>query len=652
MTGVTFGPDEDARYDTWRDDLVADFDRFVQPFGLALDASDLGLLLDWKRSYGNGRLGRWRRVELEEFLLAWCPAKLSATAEEVQTLPVTVGLAMKFLAARGLLERGSDGVDELSEHAAGLHADFLTEMDNPANFGMAKSLFAGLDLDGDDLSPETVEAAIARFNSLPDEERRALTGGDAPGYPTRDIVVGPVTLPEEETLRSAALDSPVLQAFLGIADYCATPGRTLTKAGNLKLVDARALVELLDTGDVFREPGDDDWRGSTRSAAQLPVLDHWKWWASEAGVLRKRQGRLVAVDAWRKRVGKDPLHELLDALHLLANVGPLRSVRWWFSDPIITALDASLGPLLGRLATSPDGADYDEVVQDWQSMLQRLNVPEWWPGQGASYISLLVEVLERVGVAVHREAQASTTTIGSSVRSGGVVTLTPVGFRFAVELLRNQGVTVEVVPEPRAQTVGGLVTLAADVDPELWWTTTLGWLDAQVDQPAALQELLTELERAEDPALLLLILDPALDQVVDRLVPAMRRLARPGGDPSTDDLAMLAAEWLHRHGELGADQINEDALATSRVIALGRLAVSAPELVIEALTATPSSDAYAFVQLIGQLLPRYAVELLEVIGQHHPDKGVAKAARKQLFRTRSRLVQQGRTADDRTVRRR
>jgi hypothetical protein len=39
-------------------------------------------------------------------------------------------------------------------------------------------------------------------------------------------------------------------------------------------------------------------------------------------------------------------------------------------------------------------------------------------------------------------------------------------------------------------------------------------------------------------------------------------------------------------------------------------------------------------------VPPHAVELLEVVGNRHPDKAIAKAARKQLFRTRSRLMQQ------------
>jgi hypothetical protein len=641
MAGVSFGPADDARFDAWRDDLVLNFERFVGPVDAMVDASDLGLLLDWKRSYGDGRLGRWSRVDIEQFLLDWCPAKLSATAQQVQSLPAAVALAMRFLADRGLLEPGSDGVDQLSEHASGLQAAFLAEMDNPANFGMAKSLFAGLDLDADDLTPETLDAAMARFNDLPQEERHRLTGGASPEFSLADVVVGPVMLPDEETLRSSALNSPALQAFVQLADYFAAPGRPLTKAGNLRLADARALVDLLGTGDVFRELGaaPADWHGSTRSASQLPILDHWKWWASEAGVLRQRQGKLVAVEAWRKRVRKEPLSVLLRALDLLADAGPLLSYRWWFPDQLIAALDSSLGPLLGRLATSPDGVGYDDVLQEWQSMIQMMGTRESYPGQVEADFSLLLDVLERAGVVVHREAQALPGPTGTRVRGGGTVELSAVGLRFAVDLLRAQGVTVQVVPEPHEQTVDGLVSSAAEIEPELWWGITLRWLDVQVDQSAALEGLLADLERADDPALLLVSLEAVPDEAVSRLVPAMRRLAL-AGDPSPGDLPALAAEWLDRQGQLPAGEIDEDVLVAGRVVALGRLAVSAPELVIETLTGDHASDTYAFVQLIGRLVPPHAVELLEVVGNRHPDKAIAKAARKQLFRTRSRLMQQ------------
>jgi hypothetical protein len=625
-----------------RDAMILDFERFLAPLGLNADPGDLGLLLDWKESYGDGRLGRWRRSELEQFLLDWCPAKLSATADEVRAMPATVALAMSFLAERGLLERGSDAVEQLTEYAVGLQAAFMAEMDDPANFGMAKSLFGGLDLDPDELTPAALDEAIARFNELPDAERHALTGADAGFFPD-DIVIGPVVLPDERELRAAALASPALQAFVQLGDYFAAPGVPLTATGNLRLADARALVDLLGTDDVFREQGTQDWQGSTRSASQLPGLDHWKWWASEVGVLRRRQGRLVAVEAWRKRARKDPLRELLDALHvLLLDAGPLQSYSWWWDSPVAAALDASVGPLLSRLLQTPDGLAYDDLLQEWRSLLERLGLRESYPGHLDGDFSRLFDILVRVGVVAHHDGALLERAYGSPVKSGGTVVVTPVGAAFAVDALREHGLTVEVVPEPSRQTVAGLTALVDKVEPEEWWDTLRAWLDAQPERGQQLGDLLIALERLEPLALLPVVLEAAPAILVDRLVPTMRQLAlQPVETPG--DLNLLAADWLARHAPLEGGEVDPDRVLVGAMVALGRLAAAAPALLVEALADSDHAhDLYAFLGLVGQRLPPHAVELLEALGQHHPDKGVAKAARKELFRTRSRLVQQSR----------
>ena len=192
MPGRLPGPDDDEGFATVREQLVAEFEHVLPPDDPDLDPGDLGLLLDWKRSYGDGRLDRWRRKDLEGFLLDWFPAKVSATADDVRGTPRTVAYALGFLAHQSLLAAGSDDLDVLLPYAIGLEDALLTAMDDPANFGMAKSLFAGLDLEDDDLTPERLEAAIARFNALPEAERAARTGGPRPGPPLEEVVIGPV----------------------------------------------------------------------------------------------------------------------------------------------------------------------------------------------------------------------------------------------------------------------------------------------------------------------------------------------------------------------------------------------------------------------------------------------------------------------------
>lgn len=52
--------------------------------------ADASVALDWKWGYGDGNLGCWHREELAEFLLEWCPRKLSVPLEECGGLPAAV----------------------------------------------------------------------------------------------------------------------------------------------------------------------------------------------------------------------------------------------------------------------------------------------------------------------------------------------------------------------------------------------------------------------------------------------------------------------------------------------------------------------------------------------------------------------------------
>ena len=76
-----------------------------------------------------------------------------------------------------------------------------------------------------------------------------------------------------------------------LADYCAPPGRPLTGKGNLRLADAWHLVAALDTGDDPELGG----HRKLQSAEDLPSLHRLVGLALEAGVVRRQQGKLVAV---------------------------------------------------------------------------------------------------------------------------------------------------------------------------------------------------------------------------------------------------------------------------------------------------------------------------------------------------------------------
>ena len=99
--------DEDA-FHARRDELVADFAAWLAASNVTgADAGDAAVALDWKWGYQDGELGRWTVADLEEFLLGWCPRKLSMQPEEYAGFPGSIRAFMTFLADRGLLTSGS-----------------------------------------------------------------------------------------------------------------------------------------------------------------------------------------------------------------------------------------------------------------------------------------------------------------------------------------------------------------------------------------------------------------------------------------------------------------------------------------------------------------------------------------------------------------
>ncbi len=138
-------------------------------------ASDAEILLDWKFGYEDGHLGEWTTGQVTEFLLRWCPRKLSRSPEDSVTIPGSIAAFTDYLAARGLLDRGSSSHAALRKAATDAALDFVAEMDNPANFGTAKSLFTAAAARGHDLTDEaSVAAWMEEFNSLSLDERDAI----------------------------------------------------------------------------------------------------------------------------------------------------------------------------------------------------------------------------------------------------------------------------------------------------------------------------------------------------------------------------------------------------------------------------------------------------------------------------------------------
>ena len=315
-----------------------------------------GVALDWKWSYGDGELATWRTGDVAEFLLEWCPQKLSVTQADCITIPPAMGSFLSFLDDEALLGTGSASVDRLIEAVTSLAEEFVVAMGDRSRFGLAKSMFAAATDEGVDMTDpeELFHAWMERFNELPEAERHRLLPDSAFSGPPPRRSLPPVALPAEDDVAASREAAPILSMFRDLADYVGA-GRKLTQKGHLTLDDARALVDLLGTGDlVDRRIGDRTFR--TRSSDQLYRLRQVFAWAKKAGVVRVAHGKVVATE---RGLGLgDDLGGFYDrAVDALLAIGPLTSQRFsdaWFAWPEVDeVLDSVSAHLLIRPVRGP-----------------------------------------------------------------------------------------------------------------------------------------------------------------------------------------------------------------------------------------------------------------------------------------------------------
>lgn len=341
--------DDEAAFKGARDWLLDELGRFLREDrklddGLASLAADgAAIALDWKFGYGDGHLGRWTTGDVSEFLLDWCPRKLSVSQHDSVTIPGGVAALIECLAEKRLLAKGSSPVEALLSAITNATAEFVAEMGNPANFGLAKSLFTEAAARGYDLADEeSVAAWMDEYNALDDDEREAILPDRLFGSSAEDGIfpfLPPVVLPPPEAIAESRADAPILAVFAKLAEFVAA-GRRLTQNGNLSLADARELVPLLGTGDVLDQRiGDEVW--ATRSSADLPGLRLIFAWAKKAGVLRVQHGRVLATKRGLA-LAANPAAMFDNALDALLDLGPM------------TASDIPREPgQIGRRSTTP-----------------------------------------------------------------------------------------------------------------------------------------------------------------------------------------------------------------------------------------------------------------------------------------------------------
>ena len=628
---MSFGVEDEVAFQARCDELLEDFAGWLQrqqPLGA--DAGDARLALDWKWGYAGGDLATWTVEDLDEFLLEWCPRKLSMAPEECADFPASIGVFCTFLAARGLLSAASSPPVTLFRHCERSTRAFVHEMSDPANFGMAKGLLAqvgGLDAG---MSEEDLARALDRLQALPPQD----------GHEDLPVLsVGPVHHPDPNSRAESAAAAPALRQLERLWEYCADPGRPVTQKGNLRLADARHLVELLPTGDIPDvEIG--RYRRTLRSAEDLPELSWLVQLALDAWVLRKHRGRVVAVARWGELGHVEALDRLVDAAVERGLSG--------FLSPYL----AVLAPVRGFVDEGGPGRLLAELLE-WRADGRPTPIEELttlmcegarraFGGLNPLHLDAVrgwtrdhVDRLAALGVLAVRDVQRETDEWGLTEVHGGTAELTPAGVAVAVRLAEDIGITVLALPDPATASAADLVELIDRVEPEQWRADAAAWVQRR-DRREAARELVAALgEPHRDAPVVLIGLGQLEELVGEHAGPAVQTLL---GGPHDG----LALHWLMSAGALAAQDVEPERLLASSVDTLAvTLEIGGPEELVAVFGTGERAEQIELLERLWRVERPGTAELLDAIGTHHPDRGVAKAARKCLVRHRSRVANTG-----------
>ncbi len=610
--------------------LLDAFTMWQEEFEPADDGStraDIEMFLSWRINYSTGELLRFRTDDLDEFLLSWCPRKWSVAPNFWGPLIEALDAYFRFLAETGLGSMTASRTTEVITHLHASSASFLDAMADPSNFGLGKSMmmgpaFAGADIDFDD--PASIQAAIDRFNNLPFEERKALTD---PGFERlaqqrsapADMDLPPLRRPSPAAVQRSAQDSPLVAKIAGLRAHLGDKGKGLTQKGNLKLVDCKALVAGLDTGDAY-----DGVIGArvyrTASIEDLPGLLYVVEAAQAAGAVRKVKNVLMPIKKWPS----DPLVAATRAAMAMFEIG-MASWGWssgHYHDRVRDTLDGGVPFMLAPAVAFERYFLAEDLVPVAMGAVRQLpGRPPWVANDErlqASVETYLERLLDKLVLA------------GICITEADGFKVTPLGRQIMIDLMAKAGLRITELPSAADLSAAALLASIEDaptmpVD-ELWveWQPSWSAADKIEALVAALDGPTTATTRSA--TMMLLGVEPVIAE------PYVRGLL-------DTVFASHAAAWLLAQDlELPADA---EAAAIGVGVACDFLwqivEHDGPGEMCQMLTTMIDQDLLViFVDDLARCDFDEVADVLAAIGAAFPDRRVAKAAKGALHKFKSR----------------
>jgi hypothetical protein len=566
--------------------------------------------------------------DLRELLLRIYPRKVTVfDPEDTEDTIPAVRDFLAYLTEQGKMREGT--ARALERELDQIAPRFTDTVMDPSNWGMASSLLHEMAAEGVDVDDQAaVDRWISGYNA-----RLALSDGDeedddedvnlkeAFGLPDQ---MPAMRLPEEPELAAMARQAPLMSQLRGLAWWLGA-GRAVTEdAEPADGVAAEAAVELgleasrleylwpLALDAEFIEVDEDETNAVPGETAEVwdqgdddEVLDIWEMVFA-----------LVLSDTLDVAASLDPdLSEELDFF----GQGAALAVMLFLARPDGLAV-AEASEVLRDVST--EELPPAQAEEAWQSWVRAHGDPA----------RLLLDQLADLGA-----VQIPDTDDGPMAR------LTPLGLAALRTQLVESGVDIPLLPSAEEMTAAELIAMADGATEDEFTAETAAWLAHQRPEFAA-RELL-EVASESDPASRLLAVSIVIAELGAAAEPAWRdalgwlelrsyakaalaTLAEgdqapgaPSLEPDDDDLAWMVTDALAAEGwnDLSDDAGHEPAALAER---LGETIPAGRELeVFEMMARVPHPDA---------------ADVLTVIGRHHPDKKIAKLARKSAYKAASR----------------
>jgi hypothetical protein len=618
------------------DAALAGFERWTATTQRKLNADpeaavgEVETLLDLMRDYldiqSPAGLGEG---DLNELLLRIYPRKMTVfdQADIEDTIPAARDL-VAYLADRGQIPEGT--ARALERELDGIAPRFTDVMMDPSNWGMAGTLLHAMAADGVDVDDQAaVDRWIADYNAhlepgdaAEDEDDEQVDLKEAFGLPDQ---LAPLRLPSPPELAALARQAPLMAQLRRLAWWLGA-GRAITEDEELASDDAAdAAAELgvdvarleqlwwLALDAVFIELDEDETHAIPGESAQAwdegdedDVLDIWEMVFA-----------LVIGDTLDDAASLDP--DRSDGLDFSGH-GAALAVTLFLARPGGLPV-TEIGEVIRAAAT--DELPPAQAEEAWQS----------WVGAHGDPARLLLDLM--AGLHAIQIADAE---------DGPMAQLMPLGLAAVRTQLVDSGVEIPLLPDAEHMTAAQLISMADGVSEEEFAAETAAWLSYRTAEPAA-RELLA-LAAASDPASRVLAVGVVVTEIGAPAEPVWREVlgqielrgyakaalaalldsdpavaSLPGLEPDDQDLAWMITDAL---AAAGWDDLSDDAGYE-------------PEALAQQLSeAIPAGQELAVFELMARVPHPEAADVLTVIGRYHPDKKIAKLARKAAYKAASR----------------